>query len=259
MISAMLPSVKPMPAAAQPEYEFSIDTTTGMSAPPIGMMIRTPNSNDGERDRPEQRRRTAGLAEPVDQQHDQDSARACIDGVPHRQHDRLAGHAAGELQERDDGARERDGADGNAERHFKEAGGPDAARRVGRCRTPPAHRGHRPRRTPLPNRRANGTRPPAPASWSSECCARCRRRCRRRCRGRARSGTRSRRLYSPRPPSVVSTAMVMPIMPKLLPWRDVSGLDSPRSARMNSTPETRYSKATRLADMCAKGVRPLAV
>ena len=33
-----------MPAAAQPEYEFSIEITTGMSAPPIGMMISTPNA-----------------------------------------------------------------------------------------------------------------------------------------------------------------------------------------------------------------------
>ena len=46
MISARLPRVKPMPAAAQPEYEFSIDTTTGMSAPPIGMMIRPPSTSD---------------------------------------------------------------------------------------------------------------------------------------------------------------------------------------------------------------------
>ncbi|SAL07650.1 hypothetical protein AWB78_08672 [Caballeronia calidae] len=45
MISIGLFSEKPMPAAAQPEYEFSIDTTTGMSAPPIGMMISTPSAN----------------------------------------------------------------------------------------------------------------------------------------------------------------------------------------------------------------------
>src|ERR1700754_3459284 len=45
MISIALFSEKPMPAAAQPEYEFSIDTTTGMSAPPIGMMISTPSTN----------------------------------------------------------------------------------------------------------------------------------------------------------------------------------------------------------------------
>jgi hypothetical protein len=46
MISAELPSVKPMPAAAQPEYELSIEITTGMSAPPIGMMIRTPSASE---------------------------------------------------------------------------------------------------------------------------------------------------------------------------------------------------------------------
>src|ERR1700744_620397 len=44
MISIGLFSEKPMPAAAQPEYEFSIDTTTGMSAPPIGLMISTPGT-----------------------------------------------------------------------------------------------------------------------------------------------------------------------------------------------------------------------
>ncbi len=44
MISMLLFSEKPMPAAAQPEYELSIDTTTGMSAPPIGMMISTPST-----------------------------------------------------------------------------------------------------------------------------------------------------------------------------------------------------------------------
>ena len=35
------------------------------------------------------------------------------------------------------------------------------------------------------------------------------------------------------------TAMVMPIMPSMLPRRELSGLDRPRSARMNSTPEAR--------------------
>jgi hypothetical protein len=45
MMSAELPSVKPMPAAAHPEYELSIEITTGMSAPPIGMMMRMPSSS----------------------------------------------------------------------------------------------------------------------------------------------------------------------------------------------------------------------
>ena len=35
-----------MPHAAQPEYEFSIETTTGMSAPPIGTMRRKPIANE---------------------------------------------------------------------------------------------------------------------------------------------------------------------------------------------------------------------
>ena len=46
MISAVFSSVKPMPAAAQPEYELSMEMTTGMSAPPIGMMMSTPSRND---------------------------------------------------------------------------------------------------------------------------------------------------------------------------------------------------------------------
>src|SRR6476659_9127571 len=47
--------------------------------------------------------------------------------------------------------------------------------------------------------------------------------------------------------SVVATAIAMPIMPNRLPWRDVAGLDRPRSDRMNSTPATRYRIAARLA------------
>ena len=37
--------VKPIPAAAHPEYEFNIDTTTGMSAPPIGIISVMPNTS----------------------------------------------------------------------------------------------------------------------------------------------------------------------------------------------------------------------
>ena len=40
-------------------------------------------------------------------------------------------------------------------------------------------------------------------------------------------------------PSVVRMAIAMPSMPIMLPRRDVSGLESPRSARMNSTPAMR--------------------
>src|ERR1700675_4374703 len=47
--------------------------------------------------------------------------------------------------------------------------------------------------------------------------------------------------------SVVATAIAMPVMRKKLPRRDVAGLDSPRSDRMNRTPATRYKTAARLA------------
>ena len=39
IINAVFSNVNPIPAtAAQPEYEFNIEITTGMSAPPIGMI-----------------------------------------------------------------------------------------------------------------------------------------------------------------------------------------------------------------------------
>ena len=42
IIKAVFSKVKPIPAAAQPEYEFSIEITTGISAPPIGIIKRKP-------------------------------------------------------------------------------------------------------------------------------------------------------------------------------------------------------------------------
>ena len=46
IIKAVFSKVKPIPAAAQPEYEFSIEITTGMSAPPIGIINKTPTRNE---------------------------------------------------------------------------------------------------------------------------------------------------------------------------------------------------------------------
>ena len=46
IINAVFSKVKPIPAAAQPEYEFNIEITTGMSAPPIGIINRTPIKKD---------------------------------------------------------------------------------------------------------------------------------------------------------------------------------------------------------------------
>ena len=38
IINAVFSKVKPIPAAAHPEYELSIEITTGISAPPIGII-----------------------------------------------------------------------------------------------------------------------------------------------------------------------------------------------------------------------------
>ena len=46
MIKAVFSKVKPIPAAAQPEYEFNIEITTGISAPPIGIINKIPNKKD---------------------------------------------------------------------------------------------------------------------------------------------------------------------------------------------------------------------
>ncbi|MNR23254.1 hypothetical protein D3C85_1402640 [compost metagenome] len=45
--------------------------------------------------------------------------------------------------------------------------------------------------------------------------------------------------------SVVTTAMAMPIMPKVLPLRAEAGCDRPLSAWMKQTDATRYSSVTR--------------
>lgn len=41
-INKSLPNINPAAAAAQPEYELSIETTTGISAPPIAITNITP-------------------------------------------------------------------------------------------------------------------------------------------------------------------------------------------------------------------------
>src|SRR3989338_10285138 len=46
MINNGLLKVKPIPHAAQPEYEFSIDTITGMSAPPTYPTSNIPRTID---------------------------------------------------------------------------------------------------------------------------------------------------------------------------------------------------------------------
>ena len=46
MISALLWSTKPVAATARPVNEFKSEITTGMSAPPMGITMSTPNASD---------------------------------------------------------------------------------------------------------------------------------------------------------------------------------------------------------------------
>ncbi len=98
-----------------------------MSAPPMGMMIRMPNS-----------RATAVTAQnsagsPPDwlkqpDEPDQQRGERKVDQVPQGQDDRLARHAARQLGKGDHRAREGDGADGDAERHLEQARACDGIR-----------------------------------------------------------------------------------------------------------------------------------
>ena len=45
VISSLLSSTKPIATADSPAYEFRIEITVGMSAPPIGMISSTPNAS----------------------------------------------------------------------------------------------------------------------------------------------------------------------------------------------------------------------
>ena len=46
IIKAVFSKVNPIPAAAQPDYEFNIEITTGISAPPIGIINSMPTKKE---------------------------------------------------------------------------------------------------------------------------------------------------------------------------------------------------------------------
>ena len=93
--------------------------TTGMSAPPIGMISRKPSAKLMKTI--SQKSIGALLAKnPIDEEQ-QRQAKRDIDDMPERQHDRRARHPAIELQEGDDRTGEGDRADGRAQRHFDAA------------------------------------------------------------------------------------------------------------------------------------------
>ena len=94
MMSMGFPSEKPMPAAAQPEYEFSIEMTTGISAPPDGYDDEKAE-HEGDSGHCRESCPVGGLAkkEPQAESDHQD----CKDQVDHMlaaESDRCAAHAA---------------------------------------------------------------------------------------------------------------------------------------------------------------------
>ena len=89
-----------------------------MSAPPIGMISVTPSTNETSTISQNAGRLSAPISASDEQ--DQQDAEADVEGMPHRQHDRLAAHVAVELGRRDDRAGEGDRPDGHAERHLEQ-------------------------------------------------------------------------------------------------------------------------------------------
>ena len=110
MISALLSSTKPAPAADSPVNAFSIEITTGMSAPPTGMISRTPNSSAAHSISDEQALALLAGGQ-VDDQEDDAEQQAAVDELVAGEHDRPAGHQLLQLRERDQRAGEADRAD----------------------------------------------------------------------------------------------------------------------------------------------------
>ena len=101
--------------------------------------------------------------------------------------------------------------------------------RARRCRRPPGRRTRPPPPAPPPCRRANGRPRPVPASRSSARAGRSPRRSCRRSRCRRRPSTQPTEPAGGCDPSVVSTAIAMPTMPKKLPRP--AGLRARKSAQ----------------------------
>ena len=209
-----------------------------MSAPPIGMISVMPKTKAEHRDRPERPGRLRASR-------NRRSARRCaakirmFSSMARGQQDRRAAHVAVELGEGDDRAGEGDRADGDAEAHLDQALRADRAfradaeglRRIERRAARPARR---------PGRRANGT--PRRAAASSVMAMR-------------RAVTAPMPPPMARPPTISAqvSGSVTPRDPQRgrrsrapcrscrcgCPRATSPGDDSPRSARMNRTPETR--------------------
>ena len=211
-----------------------METTTGMSAPPMGMMMRPPNTSEASTIS----QNTAWLSVRTSAKISTTMriGEARVDEVPAGQQDRPAAHPPVELQEGDDRAREGDGADGDAEAHLDERLAMDVARLADAEGGRRVERGgsHHHRRkadeaVECGHQLRHGRHGDAPRDNRAGAAA----------DGKAKEdqhiGAKGRRDREQRR----EMAMAMPAMPMMLPRREVTGLDNPRSARMKSTAETR--------------------
>ncbi len=110
-ISAVLSSARPAAAALRPVNAFSVEITTGMSAPPIGSTASTPSAPARQQDQPEQQLRL-GAGGDDHREPDRDQREHGVDRLrdPEAALERLL-----ELEERDDRAPEGDRADDRRE------------------------------------------------------------------------------------------------------------------------------------------------
>ena len=122
--------MNPAAAAAHPEYEFSIDTTTGMSPPPIAATRCSPSSSaitvmisSGQ---------MLGAARYQASSAGADDQRAEVQPVPAGQGQRRRLHLRRQLQVRDDRAGEGDRADEHPEEHLDQMHGVGVTPRSGR-------------------------------------------------------------------------------------------------------------------------------
>ena len=113
MISAQFPMTKPAIATAVPVNAFSSEITTGMSAPPIGSTIITPNASDASTTISSAGRLARGEHERG--RADRDDGEGHVEQAAALEDDRLAADQALQLARRDDRPGERHRADEHVE------------------------------------------------------------------------------------------------------------------------------------------------
>ena len=114
-INSLLSSTKPIAEAERPAYAFRIAITVGMSAPPIGMISRTPNKSDATINTNSDRK-CAGIDGQIRSRDHSVASSTDVDEVPAGVDDRTRGHDLLQLAERHQAAGEGQKAEQHLER-----------------------------------------------------------------------------------------------------------------------------------------------